>query len=87
MRRRLYSNRLARIISGRERIVTAHAYAVMSIPALASVIWKSAAISTRSPMGINSDVLKMKTLATIPIRGIHSQRAICCFIDISPFYK
>ena len=56
-------------ISGKEAIATTQAYTVISKPALDSVMAKSPAIPLRSPIGMNSDVLKMKAAKVNPITG------------------
>ena len=50
---------------------------VIIIPACVCVIEKVWAISVKSPMGINSDVLKINAAIVIPISGIH------CFLFIN----
>ena len=59
-------------MSGREAIATTHAYTVMSSPACDSVILKSVAMSERRPIGMNSEVLKMKAENVSPMTGIHA---------------
>ena len=44
---------------------------VIIIPACVCVIEKVWAISVKSPMGINSDVLKINAAIVIPKSGIH----------------
>lgn len=56
-------------ISGSDRIMTAHAYTEMSMPAADSVMLKSAAMSVSRPMGMNSDVLNTKVESVIPTSG------------------
>lgn len=42
---------------------------VIIIPAVVCVIWKVWAMSVSRPMGINSEVLKIKAAIVIPISG------------------
>ena len=56
-------------ISGSDKIMTAHAYTEMSMPAADSVMLKSAAMSVSRPMGMNSDVLNTKVESVIPTSG------------------
>lgn len=55
---------------------------VISMPACASVMRKSAAISDKRPMGMNSDVLKIKAETVMPINGSHSRVVILFSIYI-----
>ena len=54
---------------------TAQEYAVIIIPACDSLIEKAVAMDVNNPIGINSDVLKIKAANVIPINGSH------CFIS------
>ena len=54
-------------IKGKDDKATAQAYALIKKPACASVIPKSVAISVKSPMGINSEVLKIKAAKLMAI--------------------
>ena len=56
-------------IRGSDASATTHAYTVIISPACDSDIWKSPAMSDRSPMGMNSDVLKMNVENVSPITG------------------
>ena len=67
-------------ISGSEAIATTQAYTVIIIPVCASPIPKSAPMSLRRPIGMNSEVLNMNAASIRPARGIH------CFIK-SPFVQ
>ena len=59
-------------MSGNDRRATNQAYIEISMPAFASLILKSVAMSESRPMGMNSDVLKMKAERARAIRGNHS---------------
>ena len=59
-------------MSGSDRRATNQAYMEISMPAFASLMLKSAAMSESSPIGMNSDVLKMKAEKVNAIRGNHS---------------
>ena len=69
--RRFSSIRDAIIISGSDMNATTHAYTEMSMPACASLMRRSEAISDNSPMGMNSDVLKTKAEHASPTSGNH----------------
>lgn len=69
-------------INGKEAIPTTHAYADIKKPALDSVILKSAAISLKSPMGINSVVLNIKAERERPINGNHFFISTCFLFKI-----
>ena len=43
----------------------------MMSPAFDSEMLKSSEMAVSSPMGMNSDILKMKTLRAMPISGSH----------------
>lgn len=64
--------REAKTINGSESTQTAHAYAVIRMPACDSLTWKSAAISTSNAMGMNSDVLNTNAENAIPMSGSSS---------------
>ena len=51
--------------------MTAHEYAVIIIPACDSLVEKAAAMDVNNPIGMNSDVLKIKAANAIPINGGH----------------
>ena len=70
-------------ISGSDNKVTVHEYTVIIIPACASVMWKLAAISLKSPIGINSEVLNINAESVIPRSGSHSLNVIFLFIMLS----
>lgn len=59
------------IIRGNEASATTQAYTVIRIPALDSVMEKSEAMSVRSPIGMNSEVLNMNVEKVSPITGSH----------------
>lgn len=63
------------IMSGTDRIMTAHEYAVIIMPACDSLMEKAAAMDVNNPIGMNSDVLKIKAANVIPINGSH------CFVS------
>ena len=48
------------IMSGTDRIITAQEYAVIIIPACDSLMEKAVAMDVNNPIGMNSDVLKIK---------------------------
>ena len=54
-------------------------------PAPASDMRKVSAMSVRSPMGMNSEVLKIKAEKVSPKRGSHSRSCIRSFIEGIPF--
>ena len=58
-----------RIISGNDMSMTTNAYTDIIIPARASVVEKSAAMSLNSPIGMNSEVLNINAAQVNPIRG------------------
>ena len=68
---RLNSTREAAIISGKDSSMTAQAYAVIISPHVASVMEKPAEISVSKPMGMNSEVLRMKAENVRPASAIH----------------
>ena len=70
------------IIKGREVRATTQAYMVIMSPARDSVIEKSAAISLSSPMGMNSEVLKIKVENVRAKSGNHSLTALLLLIVI-----
>lgn len=70
------------IMSGTDRIMTAHEYAVIIMPACDSLMEKAAAMDVNNPIGMNSDVLKIKAANVIPINGSHC--FISSFFIISP---
>ena len=59
-------------MSGTDNRHTAHAYAVIRMPPVASFTPKSAEMSTSRPMGMNSDVLNMNAVAATEIIAAHS---------------
>lgn len=59
------------IIRGNEASATTQAYTVIRIPALDSVMEKSEAMSVRSPIGMNSEVLNMNVEKVSPTTGNH----------------
>ena len=63
------------IMSGTDRIMTAHEYAVIIMPACDSLMEKATAMDVNNPIGMNSDVLKIKAANVIPINGSH------CFVS------
>ena len=71
-------------MSGSDKIMTAHAYTLTSMPACASLTRKSAAISTSKPTGMNSDVLKMNVETAMPISGSHAFAVIGSLLSM-PF--
>ena len=48
----------------------------ISRPARASLMPKSIAMSVRRPIGMNSEVLKIKAESVIPMSGSHSRKVI-----------
>ena len=72
--RRLSSVWLKNNISGRLASATTQAYMVMSSPAPASLSPKSLAIALKSPMGINSLVLKTKVPHASVMTGSHEMK-------------
>ena len=67
-------------MSGKDNKVTTQEYTEINKPACDSVIPKFAAMSESSPMGINSDVLKIKADTVIPINGSHAFKGIFCLV-------
>ena len=63
-------------MSGSEARATTQAYMVMSMPAFDSEILKSAAMSDRSPIGMNSEVLKIKAENVSPVTGSQARRPV-----------
>ena len=63
-------------LSGSEARATTQAYMVMSMPAFDSEILKSAAMSDRSPIGMNSEVLKIKAENVSPVTGSQARRPV-----------
>ncbi len=77
MRSRRKSSRVATIISGTERIITAQAYTETSMPVVASSVPKEAPISVSRPTGMNSDELKTNAATATPAKASH------CLLPIS----
>ena len=69
----LNANREASIMSGSDNTSTASAYTEIMTPASASVMEKSAAMSTSRPMGMNSEVFIMNAENASPMSGSHSR--------------
>ena len=65
------SNREAKTVGGRDRIITPQAQTVIIMPAWASVSEKDLAISVKRPMGINFDVLNTNAQHVSPNSGSH----------------
>ena len=66
------------MVRGRERSITIQAYTEISMPVSASVREKSAPMSLRSPIGTNSEVLKIKAAQASPMRAIQCLAVILC---------
>ena len=77
-------------MSGTDNRHTAHAYAVIRMPPVASFTPKSAEMSTSRPMGMNSDVLNMNAVAATEIIAAHSRAVIfpaCDATPLRPFFS
>ena len=72
-------NREASTMRGIDKSATAHAYSEMMSPASASVIEKLSAMSTRRPMGMNSDVFITNAENASPMRAIQCARGMVFF--------
>ena len=58
-------------MSGSEKSITPHAYTEIMIPVWASVSEKVWPMSLRRPMGMNSEVLKIKAETASPASASH----------------
>ena len=65
------SKRDAKTMSGSEKSITPHAYTEIMIPVWASVSEKVWPMSLRRPMGMNSEVLKIKAETASPASASH----------------